>query len=52
MDNEYVLTKLLGLTQEQVQKLADEGVIFTWNRQVPSHCPPPGWDGKQGVKYP
>jgi crotonobetainyl-CoA:carnitine CoA-transferase CaiB-like acyl-CoA transferase len=52
MDNEYVLTKVLGLTQKQVRKLADDGVIFKWNRQVPSHCPPPDWDGKQGVKYP
>jgi len=52
MDNEYVLTKILGLTQEQVRKLSDEGVIFKWNREVPSHRPPPGWDGKQGVKYP
>jgi crotonobetainyl-CoA:carnitine CoA-transferase CaiB-like acyl-CoA transferase len=52
LDNEYVLTRILGLTQEQVSKLSADGVIFKWNRQIPSHCPPPEWDGKQGVKYP
>jgi hypothetical protein len=52
MDNEYVLTTILGLPTEQVQKLAEEGVTFKWNPQVPSHCPPPDWDGKKGVKFP
>jgi len=52
MDNEYVLTKILGFTQKQVRKLSDDGVVFKWNRQIPSQCPPPDWDGKQGVKYP
>ncbi|MDY0040280.1 MAG: CoA transferase [Desulforhabdus sp.] len=52
MDNEYVLTKILGLSLEQVDELAKKGVIFKWNPQVPSHCPPPEWDGKRGVKYP
>ncbi|MCK8600860.1 CoA transferase [Desulfoferrobacter suflitae] len=52
MDNEYVLTKILGLAAERVAELAQNGVIFKWNPQVPSHCPPPEWDGKRGVKYP
>jgi crotonobetainyl-CoA:carnitine CoA-transferase CaiB-like acyl-CoA transferase len=52
MDNEYVLTKILGLSSERVDQLAQEGVIFKWNPQVPSHCPPPDWDGKRGIKYP
>lgn len=52
MDNEYVLTKILGLSSDQVSELAQKGVIFKWNPQVPSHCPPPDWDGKSGVKYP
>jgi crotonobetainyl-CoA:carnitine CoA-transferase CaiB-like acyl-CoA transferase len=49
-DNHYVMTKILGLPSEEVQKLEDEGVIFKWNPEIPSHCPPPDWDGKSGVK--
>ena len=52
MDNEYVLTTILGLPTEQVKQLAEEKVTFKWNPQVPSHCPPPDWDGKKGVKFP
>jgi hypothetical protein len=52
MDNEYVLTKILGLSSEKVSELAEKGVIFKWNPKIPSHCPPPDWDGKRGVKYP
>jgi len=49
-DNAYVLTKLLGLPHEEVERLKAEGVIFQWNPAVPSHCPPPDWDGKSGLK--
>ena len=52
MDNEYVLTKMVGLSSEKVKQLAEEGIIFKWNPKIPSHCPPPDWDGKKGVKYP
>lgn len=52
MDNEYVLTKILGLSSDQVKELSREGVIFKWNPQVASHCPPPDWDGKRGIKFP
>ncbi len=52
MDNEYVLTKILGFAPDQIEKLAEDGVIFKWNPKVPSHCPPPDWDGKRGVKFP
>ena len=52
MDNEYVLTKILGLSSEKVGELAEKGVIFKWNPKIPSHCPPPDWDGKRGVKFP
>ncbi len=51
-DNEYVFVKLLGLTHEEVKKLEEEGVIFKWNPNIPSHCPPPDWDGKRGLKLP
>jgi len=49
-DNRYVLKKILGLPEEEVKRLLDEGVVFQWNPSVPSQCPPPGWDGKRGVK--
>jgi hypothetical protein len=49
-DNRYVLKKILGLPEEEVKRLLDEGVVFQWNPNVPSQCPPPGWDGKRGVK--
>jgi len=51
-DNRYVLGKLLGLPEEEVKMLEDEGVVFRWNPDVPSQCPPPGWDGKSGVNVP
>jgi crotonobetainyl-CoA:carnitine CoA-transferase CaiB-like acyl-CoA transferase len=51
-DNRYVLGKMLGLPEEEVKRLEDEGVVFQWNPAVPSQCPPPGWDGKSGVKNP
>jgi crotonobetainyl-CoA:carnitine CoA-transferase CaiB-like acyl-CoA transferase len=49
-DNRYVLKNLLGLPDEEVNRLEEEGVVFRWNPAVPSQCPPPGWDGKSGVK--
>jgi len=51
-DNRYVLEKMLWLPEEEVKKLEDEGVVFRWNPNVPSQCPPPGWDGKSGVNIP
>ncbi|RLI74903.1 CoA transferase [Archaeoglobales archaeon] len=47
-DNEYVFTKILGLTIEEVRKLEEEGVLFKWNEEKPMTCPPPDWDGKRG----
>ena len=49
-DNGYVFTKILGLPPEEVKKLEAEKVIFRWNPQIPSHCPPGEWDGISGVK--
>lgn len=51
-DNRYVFTKILGLPLDEVQKLEEENIIFKWNPQVPSHCPPPDWDGTSGIKLP
>jgi len=50
-DNRYVLKKVLSLPDEEVKKLEEEGVVFQWNPEVPSQCPPPGWDGKSGVRH-
>jgi crotonobetainyl-CoA:carnitine CoA-transferase CaiB-like acyl-CoA transferase len=49
-DNQYVFTKILGLPNEEVTELEKEGVLFKWNPKIPSHCPPPDWDGKAGMK--
>jgi crotonobetainyl-CoA:carnitine CoA-transferase CaiB-like acyl-CoA transferase len=49
-DNGYVFTKILGLPPEEVKKLEDEKVIFTWNPQIASHCPPADWDGVSGLR--
>jgi crotonobetainyl-CoA:carnitine CoA-transferase CaiB-like acyl-CoA transferase len=49
-DNQYVLTKLCGLSAKEIAQLEAEGVIFKWNPAVPSVCPPPDWDGKSGLK--
>ncbi len=51
-DNEYVFTKILGLSLDEVKKLEEEGVIYKWNPEIPSQCPPPDWDGKRGLKFP
>ncbi|SFN07650.1 CoA transferase [Thermodesulforhabdus norvegica] len=49
-DNAYVLKKILGLPDEKIKELEKEGVIFRWNPDIPSHCPPPDWDGVSGLK--
>ncbi len=51
-DNEYVFVKILGLSLDEVKKLEEEGVIYKWNPNMPSQCPPPDWDGKRGIKFP
>lgn len=49
-DNHYVFTKILGLPHQQVKNLEDQGILFKWNPNIASHCPPPDWDGKSGTK--
>ncbi len=51
-DNRYVLKALLGLPDEEIAKLEEDGVVFKWNPKVPSQCPPPDWDGTRGIKLP
>ncbi|MEM2346370.1 MAG: CoA transferase, partial [Archaeoglobaceae archaeon] len=42
-DNEHVLARILGLSMKEIQKLYEEGVIYKWNPNVPSQCPPKDW---------
>ncbi len=49
-DNEYIFTTILNISLEEMKKLEQEGVIFKWNPEFPSHGPPPDWDGKRGVR--
>ena len=45
-DNECVFTNILKMPLEEIKKLEKQGVIFKWDPEVPSQCPPPDWDGK------
>ena len=51
-DNEYVFTKIVGLTLDEVRKLEEEGVLFKWDPKKPMTSPPPDWDGKSGIIFP
>jgi crotonobetainyl-CoA:carnitine CoA-transferase CaiB-like acyl-CoA transferase len=44
LDTEEVLNRLLGLSQEEIRKLRDKGVIGKWN-DAPGRRPPEGWTG-------
>ena len=50
VDNRYVLRKILGMRDAEIGKLEEEGVVFRWNPEIPSQGPPPGWDGRSGVR--
>jgi hypothetical protein len=50
-DNEYVLRKLLGYSQKEVEALYEEQVIGRWNPQMVFAGPPPEWDGQQGLLF-
>ncbi len=50
-DNEYVFTKYLGLTQDQIKELEDKGAIGKWTDFI-SRTPPDDWDGKSGIIFP
>ncbi len=50
-DNAYVLTQVLGLAPEEVKKLEEDKIVFNWNPQIASHCPPPDWNGASGLRH-
>ena len=47
-DNEFVMTKILGRNQSQIDELYQEGVLGRW-ADVQGRRPPPDWDGKCGA---
>lgn len=47
-DNDYVMTKILGRSQWQIDELYGHGVLGKWKDQQ-GRRPPPGWDGKEGM---
>jgi len=48
-DNEYVMKKFLGKNDEEIQKLYDAGALGKW-KDAQGRRPPPGWDGKAGLR--
>ena len=50
-DNEYVFKRVLGLSDEELEKLYDKRVIGKWNPAIPATGPPPDWDGKSGLFF-
>ena len=47
-DNEYVMTKILGRSQTQIDELYTHGVLGKW-KDMQGRRPPNDWDGKYGT---
>jgi crotonobetainyl-CoA:carnitine CoA-transferase CaiB-like acyl-CoA transferase len=50
-DNEYVMTHILGKSEDEIKQLYECGALGKW-ADVPTRRPPPGWDGKAGLRMP
>ena len=50
-DNEYIMTEILGKSEEEIKKLYECGALGKW-ADVPTRCPPSNWDGKSGLRKP
>jgi len=50
-DNEYIMTDVLGKTEAEIKRLYECGALGKW-ADIPSRRPPPGWDGKSGLRTP
>jgi crotonobetainyl-CoA:carnitine CoA-transferase CaiB-like acyl-CoA transferase len=48
-DNEYVMEHFLGKSDNEIRQLYECGALGKW-ADVPSRRPPPGWDGKAGLR--
>ncbi len=47
-DNEYIMTRLLGKSEDKIRRLYENGALGKW-ADVISRRPPSGWDGKSGL---
>jgi crotonobetainyl-CoA:carnitine CoA-transferase CaiB-like acyl-CoA transferase len=47
-DNDFIMTKILGRSQAQLDELYTQGVLGRWKDQQ-GRRPPPGWDGQSGA---
>jgi CoA:oxalate CoA-transferase len=48
-DNEYIMTHVLGKTEDEIKRLYECGALGKW-ADVPTRRPPAGWDGKAGLR--
>jgi crotonobetainyl-CoA:carnitine CoA-transferase CaiB-like acyl-CoA transferase len=48
-DNEYILKTLLGKSDDEIRKLYEAGALGKW-ADMQGRRPPPGWDGKAGLR--
>jgi len=48
-DNEYVMKRFLGKSDAEIRKLYDSGALAKW-KDAQGRRPPPGWDGKAGLR--
>jgi len=48
-DNEYVMEHFLSKSESEIRRLYECGALGKW-ADVPSRRPPPGWDGKSGLR--
>lgn len=51
IDNEHVLTRILGYHQDEIDELYKEGAIGKWDPKFPGTSPPENWDGISGLFY-
>jgi len=47
-DNDFIMTKILGRSQSQLDELYTQGVLGRWKDQQ-GRRPPPDWDGQSGA---
>ncbi len=47
-DNEYVMTHILGKSEDEIRQLYECGALGKW-ADVRGRRPPPDWDGKAGL---
>jgi crotonobetainyl-CoA:carnitine CoA-transferase CaiB-like acyl-CoA transferase len=50
-DNEYVMAHHLSKSENEIKQLYECGALGKW-ADVPGRRPPPGWDGKAGLRAP